>query len=77
MSVVIDNLVKKKRGRKAVYESAAARQLAYRRRKVEKVSFTVLIDLVLKEQLDVFMRFRDETYSEVTNRAFRNFLRKR
>jgi hypothetical protein len=63
-------------GRKRIYESDAARVAACRARKNKKAS-TFNIAPELLKRLDDFMLARDETKSQVVERALRDFFRKR
>ena len=63
-------------GRKRVYESNAARVAAYRARK-NKRTLSALVSPDLVARLDAFMLARDETKSDVVERALRDFFRKR
>lgn len=63
-------------GRRRVYESDAARVAAYRARKGKK-TLSVLVEPELLKRLDAFMLARDETKSEVVERALNQFFRKR
>lgn len=63
-------------GRKKIYENDAARVAAFRARQ-HKRSITVLISPELIATLDAFMLARDETKSQVVERALANFFRKR
>ena len=66
----------KKRGRPNTgkAKSNAQRQKDFR---ANKRSLTVLISIALFVQLDAFMLARDETKSQVVERAFLQFFRKR
>ncbi len=68
-------------GRQRKYESDAARVAAHRARS-GKVASTFLLSPEIKSKLDAFMKneklgVRDETKSEVVERALENFFRKR
>jgi hypothetical protein len=63
-------------GRPRKYESDAARVAACRARKNKKAA-TFDIAPELLERLDKFMLARDETKSEVVERALKEFFRKR
>ena len=63
-------------GRKRIYENDAARVIACRARKNKKAAtFNLSPDLL--SRLDAFMLARDETKSEVVERALNYFFRKR
>lgn len=63
-------------GREAKYESDAARVAAFRARTGKK-TLTVLVAPEIITRLNGFMLARDETKSQVVERALRNFFRKR
>lgn len=63
-------------GRQRKYPNNAAKVAAYRARKNKK-SLTVLVAPELVNKLDAFMLARDETKSEVVERALQYFFRKR
>lgn len=63
-------------GRKRIYKTDADRVAAYRKRKNKRAS-TFNLAPELLERLDKFMIARDETKSEVVERALKEFFRKR
>lgn len=65
-----------KGGRQRIYASDAARIAAYRERK-NKCAATFNLSPDLLQRLNDFMLARDETKSEVVERALNQFFRKR
>lgn len=68
--------IRKGGGRQKVHESDSARVAAWRAKKGLK-NLTILIKPETKTKLDAFMLARDETKSEVVERALQYFFRKR
>jgi hypothetical protein len=63
-------------GRQRIYENDAAKVAAYRARKNKKpATFDLAPELL--ERLNKFMLARDETKSQVVERALKDFFRKR
>lgn len=71
-----NHVVRSARGRVAVYESSAHRIEAYKKRHNKK-SATFNLSPELLQRLDEFMLARDETKSQVVERALTQFFRKR
>lgn len=63
-------------GRQKIHKSDSARVAAFRARKGLK-NLTVLVTPEIKAKLDSFMLARDETKSQVVERALKLFFRKR
>lgn len=72
----ITNCLGRSGGRKKVYANDAERVAAFRARTGLK-NLTVLVTPETKAKLDAFMLARDETKSEVVERALQYFFRKR